>query len=249
LDLRGCDRIGTAGLERLAEFQRLVAVRLGGYPVNDGVLRTLAGIKSLRSITLDEGGVTDEGLTALGDLDLEEVSLARCLNLTDGGFAVFERIENLKSASFRDLAITDAALAYLGSRRRLETLVLRELLITDAGLNHLKGLAALRHLSLRQIAISDTGTAALGGMTRLETLDLAGNRLTAAALPALANLVRLKTLDLSDNPEIADAAVEPLGRMRQLRSLRLWQTGFSPEGLNWLRQRLADCEIVYDRPL
>jgi len=76
-------------------------------------------------------------------------------------------------------------------------------------------------VDLEHTRVTDAGLEHLKGLTKLQTLDLQGTSVTDAGLEHLKGLVRLKELDLSRSKVTA-------------------------EGVKRLRQRLPNCEIMWE---
>jgi hypothetical protein len=60
---------------------------------------------------------------------------------------------------------------------------------------------------------------------------------------ALGDLQGLEQLTIPDNP-ITDRALAELSQLQSLTYLDISATDISPEGSEWLRRRLPDCEVV-----
>jgi hypothetical protein len=76
----------------------------------------------------------------------------------------------------------------------------------------------------------------------IKALDLRLLKLTEADLAELSNHPRLEMLLLS-HTEIADTAVEHLGKLRSLKTLAVSGTNLSPDGMQTLQQLLPMCQI------
>ena len=245
LDLRGCTGISADDLAPLARLPRLRVLRLAGPQIGDSALAELHRLEGLRSVTVEDAPITDEGLVHLAGLPLEEVALARCHRISDGGIErLVSRLEGLQHLALRDLPIRGSGMAPLRGRTALRTLRLNETFVDDAAMRHLEGAEKLARLEVRQGQVGDAGAETLGTLRGLEHLDLAENRLGDAGVAHLAALNRLRVLDLSGNTAMTDQAVETLARMTALEELGIAQTSISDEGAARLRNLLPHCRVV-----
>ena len=90
---------------------------LDKLPITDEGLKTLAGLRELRSLPLNRTKVTDAGLAHLVDLPfLSRLDLAETA-VSDAGLVHLERIVTLKSLNVQGTGLTEA-----GARRLCEAL-------------------------------------------------------------------------------------------------------------------------------
>ena len=114
----------------------------------DAGLAQLAGMKSLRVLSLEGTVLTDSGLVHLA------------------GLTQFEDL-NLASTS-----VSDAGLAHLtGLTKPSEMLDLSRTRITDEGLAYLKPMTGLRSLDLGRTKVGDAGLSQLAGIPNLAEAD------------------------------------------------------------------------------
>jgi hypothetical protein len=110
--------------------------------VTEAGLQSLAGIKSLKELTLG----TNDGSGP---------------RVTDGSLGFLKLLPHLKILSLSYTKVTDAGLAQLEGLRELEILDLDGTSITDAGLVHLNGLKRLQQLSVHGTTVTSPGAIAL----------------------------------------------------------------------------------------
>lgn len=126
----------------------LVGLHAAGTSVDDGELRNLQAMRSLRLIDLAGTRVTDAGLVhLLGCVDLEVVSLWDTA-VTDDGVALLGRLPNLRQLGLGNTAVTDAGLVHLAGLRRLRLVQLAGTEVEGPGLAHLHGLPELASVTL-----------------------------------------------------------------------------------------------------
>lgn len=166
-------------------FTSINYVSLSGPSVTDREIDVLQALPEMRSLTLTDCGVTDEGLSRLkSSASLESLSVEgsgisdrglihvvvlphlEYLSLsntpvTDVGLAKLRRLSRLQLLRVDGTKVTDDGLVHLKAFRHLETLSLDNTQITDAGLAHLRELPALRDLYLENTRVTDEGVAEL----------------------------------------------------------------------------------------
>ena len=101
--------------------------------VTKSLLSDLAGLRDLRTLTLEQTEITDDGMEALAGL------------------------RQLTDLSIHDSSITDAGLKHLQGLTRLRKLKIECPRVGDHGLEHLKGLASLRELWLFDTRVTEAG--------------------------------------------------------------------------------------------
>jgi Leucine rich repeat len=152
--------ITEAGLARIAESGRLIALRLTDTSIAD--LRPLA-----------------PRLHALLDFELENSAL------TDAGIEPLSREIRFRELTIAGSRITDAGLDHLASLTSLERLRLDRSAITDAGLARLKSLKSLDYLSLTETKLTDSSVETLAGFQSLKSLNLDRSGISPAGIERL----------------------------------------------------------------
>ena len=79
-------------------------------------------------------------------------------------------------------------------------------------------------------------------LTNLTRLDLYHNEIQDISV--LANLTNLTDFDLSYN-QIQD--ISALSNLTNLTSLDLSENQINPQDIDWLQQKLPNCEIIFER--
>lgn len=135
--------VSDAGLARIEELNQFPKLRCGG---------------------IDGGRITDAGLERLTGLKrLEELRLANCPKITDGGLAHLKELPNLRMLTLhqrhnaRTMFITDAGLAHVAGLQQLQELRISRVPITDAGLDQLREMPNLERVLLYKTKVTETG--------------------------------------------------------------------------------------------
>ncbi len=231
---------GLAQLAKTARLKKLslYSVNSEGLALGDDAIRNVAGLTSLRELSISECGTTDAGAKLL------------------------ERMPQLTSLSLRQEGrLTDAALASIGKLTRLQSLSLNTYVGTKrfgwmrfsaAGVRRLSGLKELRalhlvgqavpadalnfpkltSLSLGHADVVDAAAARIGELRALTSLELVYCSIGDSGLKAIAALPELRRLNISSQT-ISDAGVERL-RNSRLEHLTLRVGGLTDRSLEYV---------------
>lgn len=153
------------------------------------------------------------------------------------------RSDDLYRLGLQFCNIRDDDLKWIAHLTDLKVLDLTDVPIVGSGLRSLAGMSSLRMLYMPYTKVSDIGLPHLAPLVRLEELDLTYAFITDTGLMSLQPLTNLRSLNLNSTA-ITDKGLVPLEGMSQLRKLYLGHSQVSEDGVNRLRQRLPQCEIV-----
>jgi internalin A len=235
LDVRGCNAITDAGLSQLASLPRLRVLRLGSDLIGDKTLQVVGRCKKLEVLTVENSGISNEGLSELRGLPLKELSLARCFGVTDDGMKTIAALGKLERLYLRDIGITDQGIKTLSAMKNLNTVRLIEIMAGDESAAALARLPRLKSLHFRQAMISAEGLEELAKSTSLAELVMEDCGLDNQGVASLAGLKTLESLNLRDNPEISDEAIAALIKMSSLKQVDLRGTVVTSEGISRLK--------------
>jgi hypothetical protein len=235
-----------AGLARFTNLQVLDLVTCDD--ITDRGLRRLAGLKSLRSLTLSGEQLSGTGFRRLQELPaLTNLTVYSCEHLTDRGIAALSEMKHLTELSLLSAeALTDSQLADLAKLTALRKLNLwGGGGITDAGLTHLSMLPNLEELSFsKSRSVTPRGIACLVRLTSLRDISMGDMPLGDDAMPPRS---RIKSLEyvLMNRLEITDQGIQSLCNLTQLKRLCLIDCkGVTMEGVNRLKANLkGDFEL------
>jgi hypothetical protein len=128
-------------------------VELRGPNVNDEVVRELAGLDWLSSLSLEQTQVTDVGLGVLRSLHyVQDLSLTYS-QVTDGGLEQLKQLPQLRYLKLTGTPITDGAVPTLADLPALQTLFVRWTRITDEGAGKLRELAPTCEVHHHELAV------------------------------------------------------------------------------------------------
>jgi hypothetical protein len=210
--------IGDSGLAALSNLDRLEKLEIvNGDDITDAGLPALAGLKSLRHLSLSAPKVTSAGLAVLKDVDnLESLTLY----LPTG-----EPLIGLKDVKkLRKLAVHP----YSGAMQQ-----------DDPRLEGLKELVQLEELGVYNSRTTDADMDAIVNLTNLRrlTLQSLGGRTGSASFTRLKTLTNLQELTLPLSRRTGGLSADALGELREaLPKLRIKTESIAnpggPRGMN-----------------
>eukprot|EP00210_Caulerpa_lentillifera_P004685 g4470.t1 len=256
-------------LEQITQLPKLHGLNLKNcLGVGDTLLEGLAAMGTIRSLNLSNTGITDDGLMLLNDLQLDQLNLSRCDNVTDdgmfwlqycrslqeldisgchnitsGGLEQLQHLPNLKRLYLQEMKLMDCS--SLCNLPVLEMLNLRDCSwVTDSVLSSLALCENLRFLNLRNCSkFTDHGLRSLiNGLQKLESINFRGcSQITDDGIALLSALMELRDLDLSFLNQITDRSLLSLSKTSQLNRLVLdWCNQVTCTGLKMLKDELHE---------
>ncbi len=249
-------------LAAVARFDHLDRLRLASVSTGGLGPGSLAGLRQLRVLELEGGGLQDEALAEVATLRSLHTLQIDSTSASDAGFAhlvVLPAVRDLKirhnghlsdaglgrtlagMPALRNLEVTlemgpvAATAAAIGHHLSLETLTIgRIATMTAADCEPIGRLTRLRVLRMPQCPVTDAGLAHLRQLKGLIQLDLTGSRVTGAGLVDLGKLTTLEELDLTSAPLGPEADLTPLTHLPHLQTLSLESTGVSDAAVKGL---------------
>ena len=227
-------------LKFLPDLPQLRGLQINNAP--DEELKHLKGLNELRTLMLDHGQFTGDGLKCLGELPrLIKLDLFCCEQFCDSGMKNLEQSRQLRNLWIHGSPITDTGLKHLSGLAHLEELDLGNTAITGSGLENLQMLPKLHVLRICKSGIepwigklADAAMPPIGKLVHLEELDLTWNDITDTGLASLGKLSRLKSLTLASNQRITDSGLKHIVQLAGLRTLDLQGTATTNDGLQQL---------------
>jgi hypothetical protein len=138
------NRITDAGMIEIGKLTNLETFLLksrgqrGLYgKITDSGVSHLRGLSSLKSLQLLGVRLSDEGLAAIADLDLEEL-FVESDRITSNGLEHVARFRNLRALGVYETAIDDRGIALLAKMKGLKTLRLSGTKVSDEGMERLR---------------------------------------------------------------------------------------------------------------
>lgn len=247
----------------------LVALNMGGLPIQDAQYEFLAGLTDLRILNARRTDIGDKGLAKLRELRALETLYLDDTQVTDAGLEALEGMTRLAHLSLSTSAgsaaparIGDAGAARLAGLRALQFLDLSGAAVGDEGVKAFSGMNLLYHLALSRTNVGDEGVKTLAATGRyqrlhlhstkvgdegiralagyqLEELDVSKTRITPEGVKALAALPRLASLNVALNAAVGAESIEALRALPALQVLAVDESQFTPDQL---------LKIIEDRP-
>jgi hypothetical protein len=198
---------------------------------SDDALRSLAGLKKLRTLYLFGPLVSDAGIAHLSALEsLEELRLDGNDRIGNAAAASLENLTNLEALYLFRGRLTDAGVARFAKMTRLETLMLDENQVGDKAMETVGRLRNLQSLGLAHTRVTDEGLAHLRPLTALRWIALNGTRVTSQGIAHLANATGMTQVS-ADDTQIGDEGLASMRRMSGLSSLYIANTRVTEAGL------------------
>ncbi len=157
----------------------LLAVNLGGVPIDGDLIMRLSAFTTIERLNLDGANLGSEEYRAISGLTaLRSLSLAGS-NVSDNDIP-WSKLQ-LTTLSLRNTSTTDIGLARLVEMTSLVNLEINDTSVTAAGVQSLKKLASLKTLDLDDTCITNDGVLALQavkslGHIRIHVADGLGRR-------------------------------------------------------------------------
>jgi hypothetical protein len=215
LDLRMCHAIGADDLAALAAAPRLKELKLGGRAVDDSMLAAAARLPHLRSLTIEDAPIGNDGLLQLSTgksaAEIENLAFARCSGLTDNVCTHLGSFPQLQRLILRDVPVTGGFLQQLAAPDQLQWLSLSQTYLTPDAFDALVPCVSLKRLDLSGTWLSLEMTQKLAGLESLEFLDLSECGLSDEIVAPLMALKGLKTLVVDGNPDLRSDVVTRMG--------------------------------------
>lgn len=208
LQLNACRQITDAALVELPASRVLECIQLNGTRIGDEGVKELTKFPSLRSLSIAQTRVTNDGLAAVGQLDkLERLELG-FLAVDDEGFSHLRDLVRMRDLTLTNLAIGDESFRAIGQFQDLEGLHIDGAEVTDAGLAQLGELKKLKGVWLKHTQIQGAGLRHFAQSKGLIVIRLNGCPLNEEAVPAIASVSSLWGVDLRQSTMSAEAVAE-----------------------------------------
>ena len=230
---------GTMSFRPLIECRSLESLVIENTSVIDDLaLKDIARVKSLKSLTLKQLSITDEGLSEIGKLpSLEKLDLSHCQQITGTGFADFQFPETLRDLNLEDThKLNDDGLAELTRFTNLEHLRMQNNgKVKGKGFTCLANMQKLMTLGCPTTTIADEHLKLLDGIESLEMIWL--NRcpkISGRGLAHLTGSINCKRMSLNHCRNIDSPDFEVIAKFKNLEELYLVNTRIRPDGIEQL---------------
>ncbi len=201
-------------------------IDFGCFPTDDSVLIALSNLKKLEKLSLSlSQNVTQQGLYALSQIKLKELTICGGSQLQDQDVEFLAKIPTLKALSLNHFThLTDNALMFLKDCS-LTSLSLKENTFTSEGMgkffSEFKEIQMLVHLNLSNTNCDLHTLVSLSKCKGLKTLELDYcKNLRDQGFEHLIDLL-LEKLSMYGCSNITDQALSSIGNMMQLQNLTL----------------------------
>ncbi|GHT44188.1 hypothetical protein FACS189454_00920 [Planctomycetales bacterium] len=194
LDLRNCSGLTIENYQTLNTLPKLIDLKIGGFSVNDDVLKTVKTIPRLTGLTIDDSLITPETFTdyvarSPSAKTIQTLVLNRVSTLLDDNLTALRELPNLNRLTVCDLMVTGEFLGELAAdenkRPKLKTLSLRKTLLTSEGAAFLVKYKELTTLDLSFTNFDGDIAKAVIQLPALTSLNLQGCQISDETLNVL----------------------------------------------------------------
>jgi Leucine-rich repeat (LRR) protein len=152
-----------------------------------------------------------------------------------GGKIEQDSAGNIVAVNLSATWVNDTEILELAALPKLERLDLSHTRISDEGLLHLRTARQIRDLNLLYAEqITDLGLSAIKNWTHLKRLNVRGTRISDPTLAIVGKLTQLESLDIA-NTGVTDAGLDSLVPLTHLKHLALGRSRFSDNAIVVLR--------------
>jgi F-box/leucine-rich repeat protein 14 len=231
-------------------FPAVERLTASGAQLNRDALLAIARMHELRVLEIPQAGLTNEAVMLLKPLmKLEEVDFSRNVNLGDAGLTELVNAKQIRTLNLDMTGVRGPGLLFLAQARVFDNLTDLSLMgttLADEMAPALMAMGRLERLDLRQTTIRDRGLSLIPQLKALRHLSLENCKdLTVNGFIYLKANSTLESLNVSRNNQLNDPMLPVLASMKALRKLNLIDTGFTPEGVQRLREVLPLTEIEF----
>jgi len=223
--------VSDQGIAALGALPNLDMLNLDSTPISGRALETISSFPKLRSLTLTSTDIDAAGLAALQNLSsLNTLNLAKLKSFTPDMIAAIAPHPNLATLSLTFNPVGSSIRDLVGSK--VQHLNFLNAKVNDEDGVVLGELSELVNLSANGNPIGDATIAAIAGLPKLNLLQIPATAVTDAAGPDFARMTRLRTLWI-DETSVGDAFVADLADL-PLQTLSLRKTAITDESLKVL---------------
>lgn len=180
LDLRNCSGLTAENYKTLTAFKNLVDLKIGGFAVNDDVLKAITPLPKLTGLSVDDSFITAEGFARYADETPSSATLKTLVlnkgTLLDDDLMPLKKLPKLDRLTLNDMILTGTFLARLAedkdNRPKLKTLSLRKTLLTAEGAAGLKNYPEIMSLDLSGTGIDAEIAQSVVSLPALKTLNV-----------------------------------------------------------------------------
>ncbi|OUX52115.1 MAG: hypothetical protein CBE43_01400 [Rhodopirellula sp. TMED283] len=155
-------------------------LHLEGFTVDDRMVLRIGELKSLKTLIIDEGTVTDETIDSIAKLPKLRQLRLRLSPIGDAGFQKLSSCESLWFLNLPHAACTSEGVASLKSLTKLRQLRLGSKNLDNEVANALTQIRSLRGIHLIGVPVTDEGLKKIAVMPYLESLYLDDSAVTEA---------------------------------------------------------------------
>ncbi|GHT11396.1 hypothetical protein FACS1894170_04920 [Planctomycetales bacterium] len=193
LDLRGCNGLTADNYKTLSALSKLVDLKIGGFAVNDEVLKAITPLPNLTGLTIDDTFITAEGFADYVKNSPSATTLKTLVinkgTLLDDDLMPLKGLPKIDRLLLCDMMLTGEFLSQLAddakTRPKLKNLVLRRTLLTSKGAAGLRMYPEIADLDLSGTSIDEDVAKIVVSLPELKTVNYKGSQIDEAAVQIL----------------------------------------------------------------
>ncbi len=203
----------------LSAYPKLQFLSLSNNPdVTDKALKSIAKIRSLKTLELGATGITDEGLKEIAVLPKLQSLNLHSTKVTNRGLVHLRPLQSLLFLGLANTTIDDSGMEEIGKLRSLRKLMLMKTEVDGPGLAHLSQLPNLMALEMHGCSLQDGR--GLGTLKQVKHLWMWDAEISPGVLSHIHKMENLRDLDLTGSA-INNGHLAELANATQLTSLNL----------------------------
>lgn len=213
-----------------------IYISFSGKIIDDSTVKAIGECTTIDVLKLDNTNITNENMSQLEKLGkLRSLTIANT-NIDDNGLFFIASL-GLEILDISNTKITDRGLSALVSMSNMRLLSLKNTNITDNGILNLKELKKIQSLDLSNTKISDKSIPIISDLKELKSLIISNTGITDAGLSSLVNSnpSSLEFLDLSGT-NITDEGLIDINKVKDLDKLNLCSTNITKKSLSYLKK-------------
>ncbi|MFN3150709.1 leucine-rich repeat domain-containing protein [Bremerella sp.] len=211
--------------QQFALLPHVAHFRIDCVDLTDAHLEAMGNCRSLKSVTLFDTRLSDEGLRSLNQIpSLKELNITLPRAITERGFDSLAGLPSLEKLFLTHVPIDDQCLVAFSQIKALQTLHIvgspEDITISEQGLDHLASLPNLEVLHLDFIPLVDEELASIGRLRQLKDFQCLGTHVTDKGLEHLLQLTHLESLRIQE-AQLSMETLRSLARSDSVRTVDL----------------------------
>lgn len=228
----------------VATLPELTSLDASATRISPAAAADFGRMKQLNRVLLESTLIDDSVVTQLAQLPLQHVDLSKTM-ITSASVQPLLSIDSLQHLNVASTRVTGDAFDGI-SRTNVQHLNISDTGFGIEGFANLKNMKSLEVLYAHAAGLVEHRRVdVFTSMPNLKVLRAGGNAITDAGMDVFFKGHRsLEELFLNENKGVTDRGLSALVNVKTLKRLSLYGTRCTTAGVQQLKQRLPDCEIL-----